>query len=171
MPRKPTGTCTVSWCDKPSIGRFCNSHWSTYYKYGSPTPAEAAHFARPRYHIRLLAKTCTKCGELRMASEYQNNGCRISWCRSCMADQAYHERNYDPVKARAASQRWIDERQKTTLRQAKNWGKHWTAEEDRLVMDESQTMEEKAVLLGRSYKAVEDRIFLIRHGKTKTKRR
>lgn len=168
MPRsvRPGAVCTVPWCVKNAVGRYCNAHWSTHHKYGSATPPNVAHSGKASWHrIRLIAKTCTHCGVLKMAEEFSSNGKGISWCKPCTSRQANRYRtgeNRDPVKAKAAADRFRNAVQTKTLKTADNWGSQWTPEQERVAMDPNLTMTEKAIKLGRTYKAIDSRIHIIK---------
>lgn len=169
MPRTRTGKkCTLPWCLNQSAGgNWCAAHWSAVHKYGTPTPAEHAHSGKASWHrIRLIARTCTHCGELKMAdTEYSNNGKGFSWCKRCTTRAANKSksRHYDPVKASAAAKKFYNEVQTTTLQRADNWGTQWTTEQEHIAMDPDLTMTEKALKLGRSYKAIDSRIYIIKN--------
>lgn len=114
-------------------------------------PTEVAH--RP-----LVAKTCLKCGRLLAGSWFlaiKRKG-TISWspnCRAC-ASEAGTQRGRDNADGRRQSQARYEERlQSLTLERATRAGEPYTEADYEVLADRSLTDFQKALRLGRSWKA------------------
>lgn len=149
--------CSVLKCSNMAWSRgMCQAHYQMWHKYGEACPPHLAHRVGRR---TLLAKTCTNCGEFLPADQFQlYDGYRMPQCRK---HSGASFTGYDPVRAKEQYERYQGE----TLPVADRHRCRWTQDEDNLVMDEGLTMMEKAAMLGRSYKAVDDRIWALRKRK------
>lgn len=145
--------CSLSWCDKEAYTRgWCRGHYSNWYKLGVPNPASLSRKIGTR---TLLAKSCVSCGCFKQAPEFNHTttGLWSSWCHSCTNAR----RSIEELRKYRA--RRLNKVQDKTLSQANNWGKRWTPDEDQVALDQGSTMVEKALELGRSFKAIDDRIY------------
>lgn len=101
----------------------------------------------------LVAKTCLQCHRLVEGGRFRiSNGRRASRCRECMAanDRANAEFKVRRAAAmRERAQRAAEETRPT----AERHGARWTTEDERVLLDGSLSVTEKARTLGRTYRA------------------
>lgn len=91
---------------------------------------------------------------------YSNFGCKCPTCITSQREvQARHTtratRNSDPAKQSVRSRRHRVAAQARTLDRATRHGRQWTGPELEILAREDLTIEQKALLLGRSYKAID----------------
>lgn len=104
----------------------------------------------------LVAKTCTGCGLLLDASWFGRN-CRGGWPTQCIRCRV------DPAQAKAAAARWeaknersreaVERLQSITTERATRNGEPWLEADMATLADPDLTNFEKAIRLGRTYKA------------------
>lgn len=172
--------CSLSWCNKPARGSYCNGHWANKYKHGVPNPPILAKRVGTR---TLLAKTCGMCGELKDAREF-----RLKKMNS-KAGGLYHDTNCtpcvivynrthgpkDPKKYQKYSYHKLTREQQLehqnalkrmnaeTRDTASNLHQPWTGADLNYALDPANgTVKERALKLGRTYKSVENQITIHR---------
>jgi hypothetical protein len=94
-------------------------------------------------------------------------GYRSPWCKACTSEAAkgYQQAVAPEVQAQRNA-KGLKRAQDATLPKADRWGERWTPEEEAIAMDMTMTMIERALALGRSFKAVGDKVYKIQRGQS-----
>ena len=106
----------------------------------------------------LLARTCPDCGRLLQAKWFQGDA--KGWCKTCKRcrQAAAESRGVFRSKVEGNKERkkarW-KHLQRITMARAENSGKDWTEKDMEVLSDPDLTVFEKAILLKRSYSAVQ----------------
>lgn len=154
--------CKNDGCpNKPGRTGWCGTHRSRIQKYGSPNPPELAHFVGTRI---LLAKTCPRCGELRSDYHRRKGGHWRSYCKGCVYldnRERTKRRGYDVGRKRSNSRRqntniYQRQYQDTSLPGATNIYQPYTSTEWDVILREDITIMEKAKILHRTFKGIDN---------------
>lgn len=173
--------CKFSWCHNIATARgMCPGHNSHYHKYGEANPPSLARLVGSR---PLVAQTCKDCGELKMGSEFPTNtvkGVRYyrRQCRPCM--KVYNDahppkekrnRSYQynadayaklSPEQKAKARRYMIELNASTQAQAKHKNQPYTDADWAVLLRNDLTSLEKALLIGRTYRGVENQLYKYR---------
>lgn len=112
----------------------------------------------------LVAKSCSKCGEIRPGSRFSWIKTERLWasvCKNCNSEAVYRRhQNGRPKLTKGALKRknqtskaWMIAAQKYTSERATNNRKEWTEKDYKVLVDHSLPIVVKAIKLGRSYAA------------------
>lgn len=162
--------CKAEGCPNKLVNDvWCGTHRGRITKYGFPNPPELAHFIGTRF---LLAKTCVKCGELRSDFHRDRRGYWRSYCKSCVyADNKTRakERGYDVGRNRRGNPRrdtniYQRQYQETTLPGATKRYEPYTSAEWDIILRDDLTIPEKAKILHRTYKGIDNALQRHRRG-------
>lgn len=164
-------TCALPSCNNKAYGgKWCNGHRLNARKYGVPNPPQHALIVGKR---TLLAKTCLGCGELK-SSFRRVNGYWKGLCRECTnADNAeraerlgYYKRHrdYNVPRHNQSTKESMRRYQEETLPGATKHYEPYTGADWEIILRDDLTTKEKALMLHRTHKAIDNALQRHRQG-------